>query len=96
MTDEEKRLARQFAVTNKKGLQELIDKYEGLVKFLRDMLGAGAGDEEDDEIQVNPADVGAMDSRGRRVVKPPSAADLAMFQASHGLTPRRIRNLGDN
>ena len=80
---------------DKERIRDLAERYGRVSKFLLSVIGEGAGDEEDDEIQVNPADRGAMDSRGRRIVKPPSAADLAMFQASHGLTPRRIRNLGD-
>jgi hypothetical protein len=74
---------------DKDKLRAKIEQFEGLTKFLRSLLGEGTSDDD----VVNPADVGAMD--GRRRMRPPSAADRAMFDASNGLSGRRIRNLGN-
>jgi hypothetical protein len=96
LNKEEDRIVREYAVGDEAGVRALLAKYERLANFFRRMLGEKGSAADKEDVEIDPADIGAMDSRGRRVVKPLSAADRSMFEASHGLTHRRIRNLGDN
>lgn len=83
---------------DKDRIRDLAERYGKVSRYLLSVIGEGTA--EDDELSAFERqamnEMGAADSRGRRYTKPPSAAELAMFETSIGIPRRRIRNLGDS
>jgi hypothetical protein len=77
---------------DKPKLKAFIEGQERLCKFLRTLLGEGAGDNESEE-DLLPRSYG-LDSKGRRLVRPATLKDRKDFEQENGIAGRRIRNLG--
>jgi hypothetical protein len=84
---------------NKEKIKDLCERYENVAKFLRSYIGeggkaAGADNEEGlNEEDLLPRSYG-LDSKGRRLVRPPTAQARKSFEEEQGIAGRRIRVLG--